>query len=47
MLASVEVGGRLASVEVAVRHWRSGAKKELFVVVGVLYQSCGGKRVDW
>ena len=47
VVASVEVAGRLASVEVAVRRWRFGAKKRLSVVVGVLYQNCGGKRVDW
>ena len=47
MLASVEVAGRLASVEVAVRHLRFGARTGLFVVVGVLCRSCGGKRVDW
>ena len=45
-MASVEVAGRMM-VSVGKGHWRLGAKKGLFVVVGVLHQSCGGKRVDW
>ena len=27
--------------------WRRGVEKRLSVVVGVFYQTCGGKRVDW